>query len=63
MNIWSLPLKNVKNNRLRSALVLLGVATAIFVFCFFESVQLTMASVVEQAGKNNNVVAIKEATW
>ncbi len=63
MNIWTLPLKNVRNNRLRSALVLLGVATAIFVFCFFESVQLTMASVVAQASKNNNVVAIKEHTW
>ncbi len=63
MNIWTLPLKNVRNNRLRSALVLLGVATAIFVFCFFESVQLSMASVVEQASRNNNVVAIKEHTW
>jgi cell division protein FtsX len=63
MNVWSLPLKNVRNNRLRSVLVMLGVAAAIFVFCFFESVQLTMASVVEQAGRNNNVVSIKENTW
>ncbi len=63
MNIWTLPLKNVRNNRLRSALVLLGVATAVFVFCFFESVQLTMASVVDQASRNNNLVAIKEHTW
>ncbi|MCC6150803.1 MAG: hypothetical protein IT461_11180 [Planctomycetes bacterium] len=63
MNIWTLPLKNVRNNRLRSALVLLGVATAIFVFCFFESVQIAMAGVVAQASKNNNVVAIKEHTW
>jgi hypothetical protein len=63
MNLWTLPLKNVRNNRLRSALVLVGVASAIFVFCFFESVQLTMASVVDQAAKNNNVVAIREHTW
>jgi cell division protein FtsX len=63
MHTWSLPLKNVRNNRLRSLLVLLGVAVAVFVFCFFESVQRTMANVVAQAAMNNNLVVIKEHTW
>lgn len=63
MNYLSLMLKNLRNNPLRAALTMAGVAAAVFVFCFFQSMQSTMLSVVEEAGRHNNLVSVQEHTW
>jgi hypothetical protein len=63
MKYLQIALKNMKNNRVRAALTLLGVAVAVFVFGFFESTRHTMRSVVLEAGKDNNLVVLKENTW
>lgn len=55
--------KSLRNNRLRTALTALGMAVAVFIFCFFQSVSHTMEGVVRDAGKNNNLVVMKENTW
>ncbi|MBK8207030.1 MAG: hypothetical protein IPK87_09605 [Planctomycetes bacterium] len=63
MKILLLSLKGVKNNRMRAALTMLGVAVAVFVFVFFASTRHTMSNVVAEAGKDNNLVVMKENTW
>lgn len=63
MKILLLSLKGVKNNRMRATLTMLGVAVAVFVFVFFESTRHTMSNVVAEAGRDNNLVVMKENTW
>ncbi|MCC6572295.1 MAG: hypothetical protein IT462_00770 [Planctomycetes bacterium] len=63
MNIVTFSLKNMRHNPIRTALTVIGVAAAVFVFCFFQSMQSTMLGVVEEAGRQNNLVVIKEHTW
>lgn len=63
MKYLLLAIKNMKNNRVRTALTLLGVAVAVFVFGFFESTRHTMRSVVLEAGKDNNLIVMKENSW
>ena len=63
MKFLSLAFKNMKNNRLRTALTVLGVGVAVFVFCFFQSMQATMQGVVDKAGEDNNIVVLREGVW
>lgn len=63
MKFLPLALKNLKNNRLRTSLTVLGVAVAVFVFCFFQSMQSTMASVVTKAGEENNLIVLQANAW
>ncbi|MHC4841355.1 MAG: hypothetical protein ACYTDT_10455 [Planctomycetota bacterium] len=63
MKFLALAFKNMKNNRLRTALTVVGVGVAVFVFCFFQSMQATMQGVVDKAGEDNNVVVLREGVW
>lgn len=63
MKFLPLALKNLKNNRLRTGLTVLGVGVAVFVFCFFQSMQSTMASVVTKAGEENNLIVLQGNMW
>jgi hypothetical protein len=63
MKYLLLALKNMKNNRVRAVLTLVGVGVAVFVFVFFESTRHTLHQVVTEAGKDNNLIVMKENTW
>jgi cell division protein FtsX len=63
MKYLVLALKNMRNNRTRTLLTMLGVAVAVFVLTFFQSMRHTMHSVVAAAGKDNNLVAIQQNVW
>lgn len=63
MKVLKLAYKNMKNNKLRTGLTLLGVAVAVFVFAFFQSMQSTMEGVVTQAGENNNLIVLEQNIW
>lgn len=63
MKLLGFAWKNVRNNPIRAGLTLLGVSVAVFVFCFFQSMQHTMSAVVARAGADNNLVVMKEHTW
>ncbi|MCC7509472.1 MAG: hypothetical protein IT464_08865 [Planctomycetes bacterium] len=63
MKYLRMALRNMKSNRMRTLLTLLGVAVAVFVFAFFESTRHTMRNVVTEAAKDNNLVVMKENTW
>lgn len=63
MKIIKLGFKNMKNNKLRTGLTVLGVAVAVFVFAFFQSMQSTMQGVVAKAGDENNLIVLKENAW
>lgn len=55
--------RNMWNNKIRTALTIVGVAVAVGVFCFFQSMQSTMDGVVDEAGQMNNLVVLKENAW
>ncbi|MBZ0137405.1 MAG: hypothetical protein K8I27_13645 [Planctomycetes bacterium] len=63
MKILKLAFKNMKNNKLRAGLTVLGVSVAVFVFAFFQSMQSTMRGVVTRAGENNNLIMLEQNTW
>lgn len=63
MKFLPLVFKNLKNNRLRTALTVIGVAVAVFVFCFFQSMQATMENVVTKAGEENNLIVLQANSW
>ena len=52
--------KNVRQNKLRTTLTTLGIVMAVFIFCFFQSVQIGMKNVTTEAGKLNNLVVIEQ---
>ena len=55
--------KNLRVNRVRTLLTVVGVAVAIFIFCFFQSVKSTMDDLVAQAGEMNNLVVMQDTIW
>lgn len=63
MKFLMLAFKNMKNNILRTLLTVVGVGVAVFVFCFFQSMQATMQGVVDQAGEDNNLIVLQENVW
>jgi hypothetical protein len=63
MKYLLIALKNMRNNRVRAALTLVGVAVAVFVLVFFQSTRHTMSNLVAEAGKENNLVVMKENSW
>ena len=52
--------KNVKQNKLRTTLTMLGIVMAVFIFCFFQSVQIGMKNVTAEAAKLNNLVVVQQ---
>jgi cell division protein FtsX len=63
MKFLPLVFKNLKNNRIRTALTVIGVAVAVFVFGFFLSMQSTMEGVVKQVGDSNNLIVLQGNAW
>ena len=63
MKILSFSWKNLRVNRVRTLLMIAGVAVAIFIFCFFPSVKSTMDNLVAEAGEMNNLVVMQDTIW
>jgi len=58
-----LALKNIRENRVRTALTVVGVGVAVFIFCFFQSIQSSMGQIVREAGRYNNLVVMEKNKW
>ena len=58
-----LALKNIRENRVRTILTVVGVSVAIFIFCFFESIQSSMGQIVSEASRQNNLVVMEKNKW
>jgi len=58
-----LALKNIRENRVRTILTIIGVSVAIFIFCFFQSIQSSMGDIVSEASKQNNLVVMERNKW
>ena len=58
-----LALKNIRENRVRTLLTIVGVSVAIFIFCFFQSIQSSMRAIVGEASKQNNLVIMEKNKW
>ncbi len=57
--IW----KTMKVNRVRTVLTIIGVAVAIFIFCFFQAIQANMDTLIAQAGTQNNLIVFEKNKW
>jgi len=55
-----LALKNASGNRIRTVLTIIGVSVAIFIFCFFQSIQDAMSRIIKDAGEQNNLVVMEK---
>ena len=58
-----LALKNIRENRVRTILTIVGVSVAIFIFCFFQSIQSSMGQIISEAAKQNNLVVMEKNKW
>lgn len=58
-----LALKNIRENRVRTILTVVGVSVAIFIFCFFESIQSSMGQIISEASRQNNLVVMEKNKW
>ena len=58
-----LAIKGLRGNRTRTVLTVVGVAVAVFIFCFFQSIQSSMARLVGETGKQNNLVVMEKNKW
>jgi putative ABC transport system permease protein len=63
LNLIRLALKNVRENRVRTLLTVIGTAVAIFIFCFFQSISAKMNRIVSEAGNKNNLVVSEKNKW
>ncbi|MFH1421793.1 MAG: hypothetical protein ABIH42_03650 [Planctomycetota bacterium] len=62
-NMFKLALKNIRENKVRAVLTMIGASTAVFIFCFFQSIQTSMGQIVREAGKQNNLVIMEKNKW
>jgi cell division protein FtsX len=63
MKLVRLALKGLRGNRTRTVLTVVGVGVAVFIFCFFTSIQTSMGGIVTEVGKQNNVVVMEKNKW
>ncbi len=63
LKLLRLSLRNLRAHKLRNGLTALGVAVAVFVFCFFTSISAAMGEVRSAAGKENNLVVLEAGAW
>ena len=63
LKLIPLAFKCIRENRIRTALTIVGVLVAIFIFCYFQSIQSSMTRLVAEAGKQNNLVVLQENVW
>ncbi|MFH1227870.1 MAG: hypothetical protein V1701_08195 [Planctomycetota bacterium] len=61
--LFPLIFKTMKMNRVRTLLTIGGVGVAIFIFCFFQSIQSNMDSLLAGAGAYNNLVVSEKNKW
>ncbi|MFC1586947.1 hypothetical protein ACFL54_01440 [Planctomycetota bacterium] len=63
INLVKLALKNIREHRVATSLTVIGVAVAIFIFCFFQAIQFSMTGIITEAGRYNNLVIAEEGKW
>jgi len=63
IKVLRLALKNIRENRVRTILTVVGVSVAIFIFCFFQSIQSSMGQIIREAAKQNNLVVMEKNKW
>ena len=63
LKLVKLALKSIRENHVRTFLTVIGVSVAIFIFCFFQSIQSSMGQIVSEAGRQNNLVVMEKNKW
>ena len=63
LKLIRLAFKNIRENRIRTILTVIGVSVAVFFFCFFQSIQSSMGQIITQASEQNNLVIMEKNKW
>ncbi|MFH1231333.1 MAG: hypothetical protein V1709_07550 [Planctomycetota bacterium] len=57
--IW----KTMKMNRVRTLLTIIAIGVTIFIFCFFQAIQVNMDAFISSSGTHNNLVVFEKNKW